>query len=52
MARPSQVDPVPIKIAASEVTRLIQQHVEQVEQWHQMVNAKDMLKQQLLYSLE
>ena len=50
--RHPQAAPVPTNMDASEVTRYIQIHAAQVDQWQQMVNADDILKQQLLGSLE
>ena len=52
LARPPQAYPVPTNEAAAEVTRYIQHHAAQVDQWRQMVNAEDILNQQLLESLE
>ena len=37
---------------APEIPRYIQLHAAQVDQWSQMVNAEDILKQKLLGSLE
>ena len=50
--RPPQAVPVPANAAAAEVTRYIQNHADQVDQWHQIVNTEDILKQQLLESLD
>ena len=50
--RPPQAAQVPTNADASEIPRYIQIHAAQVEQWRQMVNAEDILKQQLLGSLE
>ena len=50
--RPPQAATVPANVAESKVPRYIQHHVAQVEQWHQMVNSEDILKQQLLDSLD
>ena len=47
-----QADPVPSNAAASKFPRYIQHHAAQVDQWRQMVNKEDILKQQLLESLE
>ena len=47
-----QVAPVPANAAAAEVPRYIQRHVAQMDQWRQMVNAEDILKQQLLELME
>ena len=44
--------PVRTNGAAAEVLRYIQHHTAQVEQWRQMLNAEDILKQKLLGSLE
>ena len=49
---PAQAAPVPTNTDAAEIRRYIQLHAAQVEQWRQMVNAEDILKQQLLGSLE
>ena len=51
-ARPPQAAPVPDNAAAAEIPRYIQHHAAQVGQWRQMVNAEDILKQQLLESLD
>ena len=51
-ARPPQEPPVPTNAAEAEVLRHIQHNAAQVYQWRQMVNAEDILKQQLLGSLE
>ena len=48
---PPKAAPVPANAAADEVPRYIQHHAAQVEHWRQMVNAEDILKQQLLESL-
>ena len=37
---------------AAEIPRYIQLHAAQVDQWRQMVNVEDILKQQLLGSLD
>ena len=47
-----QAAPVPTNADAAEIPRYIQLHAAQVDQWRQMVNAEDILKQQLLGSLE
>ena len=47
-----QAAPVPTNTDAAEIPRYIQLHASQVDQWHQMVNAEDTLKQKLLVSLE
>ena len=52
LVRPPQAAPVPTNADASEIPRYIQFHAAQVDQWNQMVNAEDTLKQQLLGSLE
>ena len=49
---PPQAAPVPTNTDAAEIPRYIQLHAAQVDQWRQMVNAEDILKQQLLGSLE
>ena len=49
---PPQASPVPTNTDAAEIPRYIQLHASQVEQWHQMVIAEDILKQKLLGSLE
>ena len=50
--RPTQESPVPTNMDAAKIPRYIQLHAAQVEQWRQMVNAEDILKQKLLGSLE
>ena len=50
--RPPQAAPVTTNKDAAEIPRYIQLHAAQVDQWRQMVNAEDILKQQLLGSLE
>ena len=50
-AHPPQPDPVPVNAAADEVPGYIQHYAAQVDPWIQMVNAEDILKQQLLESL-
>ena len=50
--RPPQTAPVPNNADTAEIPRYIQLHAAQVDQWRQMVNAEDILKQQLLGSLE
>ena len=52
LARPPQSALVPTNAAAAEVPRYIQYHAAQVNQWRQMVNAEDILKQKRLGSLE
>ena len=47
-ARPPQAAAVPSNAAAAEVTRYIQHHAAQVDQWHQKVNVEDILNQQLI----
>ena len=42
---------MPDNVAAYEVTRWIQQYADQLDQWLQMVNAEDILKQKLMDSL-
>ena len=39
-------------VAAAELPRGFQQHVAQVEYFHHMVNVEDILKQQILESLD
>ena len=43
---------MPTNASAAEVTRYIQNHAAQVDQWCQMANAEDILKHQLLGSLD
>ena len=43
---------MPTNTDAAEIPRYIQLHADQVYQWRQMLNAEDILKQQLLGSLE
>ena len=50
--RPPQAAPVPTNTDAAEIPRYIQLHAAQVDQWIQMVNAEDILKQKKLGSLE
>ena len=50
--RPPQAAPVPTNANAAEIPRCVQLNAAKVDQWHQMVNAEDILKQQLLGSLE
>ena len=50
--RPPQADPVPNNADAAEIPRYIQLHAAQVDQWRQMVNGEDIMKQQNLESLE
>ena len=47
-----QAAPVPANAKAAEIPRYIQLHTAQVDKWRQMLNAEDILKQQLLGSLE
>ena len=47
-----QASPVPTNADAAEIPRYTQLHAAQVDQWRQMVNAEDILNQQLLGSLE
>ena len=49
---PPHASPVPNNADADEIPRYIQLHAAQVDQWCQMVNVEDILKQQLLGSLE
>ena len=49
---PPQSAPVPANEAAAEVPRYIQYHATQVDQWHQMINAEDIWKHQILESLD
>ena len=51
-ACPPQAAPVPPNSAAAEVLSWIQHHAAQVYQWRQMVNVEDILKQQILESLD
>ena len=48
---PQQVSPAPTNTDAAEIPRYIQLHIVQVDQCRQMVNAEDILRQQLLESL-
>ena len=50
--RPPQAAPVPTTTDADEILRYIQLHAAQVNQCPQMVNEEDILKKQLLVSLE
>ena len=50
--RPPQAAPIPTNTDAAEIPRYIQLHAAHVDQWRQMVNAEDILKQQILGSLE
>ena len=43
---------MPTNTDAAEIPRYIQLHAAKVDQWRQIVNAEDILKQQLLGSLE
>ena len=52
LVRPPQAAPVRTNTDAAEIPGYIQLHVDQVDQWQQMVNVEDILKQQLLLSLE
>ena len=49
---PPQVVPVPANAAAAEDPGNIQHHATQVDQWRQLVNMDEILKQQLLESLD
>ena len=49
--RPQKAAPVPTNTYAAEIPRYIQLHAAQVDQWREMVNSEDILKQQLLGSL-
>ena len=49
---PPQAAPVPTNTDAAEIPRYIHIHAAQVNQWCQMVNAEDILKQQIFRSLE
>ena len=49
---PPQAAPVPINTDAAEIPWYIHLHAAQVDQWRQMVNAEDIMKQQLSGSLE
>ena len=46
--RPPQAAPVPTNTDADIIPRYIQLHAAQVDQWRQMVNTEDILKQQIL----
>ena len=50
--RPPQSVPLPTNMDADEIPRYIQLYAAQVDQWRQMENAEDILKQKLLGSLE
>ena len=50
--RPPQASPMPSNTDAAEIPGYIQLHDFQVELFRQMVNAEDILNQQLLGSLE
>ena len=52
LVRPPQAAPVPTNSDAAEITRYIQLHEAQVDQWRKMLNTEDILNQQLLGSLE
>ena len=52
LVHPPQASPVPTNADAAEIPRYIQLHAAQVDQWHQMINAEDILKQKLLGSLD
>ena len=52
LVRPPQAAPVPNNTNADEIPRYIQLHAAQVDKWCQIVNSEDILKQQLLGSLE
>ena len=52
LVRPPQADPVLTNAYAAEIPWYIQIHLAQVYQWRQIVNAEDILKRQLLVSLE
>ena len=52
LVRPPQVAPVPTNTDTSEIPSYIQLYAVKVDQWHQMVNVEDILKQQLLGSME
>ena len=49
---PPKEAPVPANSTAAEVPSYICHHASQLDQWGQMVNAKDIMKQQLLESLD
>ena len=51
-ARPPQGAPVTANVAAAKVLRYIQHHAAQVDQWRQIVNSEDIVKQQPLESLD
>ena len=50
--RPPQADPVPTNKDVAEISRYIELHAPQVEQWRRMVNAEDILNQKFLGSLK
>ena len=52
LVRPPQAAPVPTNTDAAEMPRYVQLHAAQVDQWRQMVNVEDILKQKLVGSLE
>ena len=52
LVHPPQAVPVPTNTDAAEIPRCIQINAAQVDQWRQMVNPEDILKQELLVSLE
>ena len=49
---PPKESPVPTNAAEAELPRWIQQHSSQVDQWCQMANTENILKQQLLDFLD
>ena len=52
LIRPPQAAPVPTNADAAEIPRYIQLYAAHGDQWRKIVNAEDILKQQLLGSLE
>ena len=51
-SRPPQAATVPLNAAEAKVIWYIQHHTAHVDQWCQIVNTEDILKQQLLESLD
>ena len=52
LIRPPQAAPVPTNMDAAEIPRYIETHAAKVDQWRQIVNAEDILKQKNLRTLE
>ena len=50
--RPPKAAPLPTNTDAAEIPIYIQIHAAQVDQWRQILNAEDILKQKRLESLE